>query len=158
MKAKQSRLLVVDASVARSAGETEHPVSSCCRETLLSIREICHRLIMTEAIQVEWHRHASNFTRKWLASMYAKKKVHRCEGISLSHVDEACTELSPSEQDGLRKDLCLVEGAYAGDGIVVTRDDAIVGIWRKCHHRFGLTPQIRWINPQTDGIQALERL
>jgi len=158
VKAKQSKLLVVDASVARSAGETEHPVSCCCRESLLAIHEICHRLVMTEAIQVEWRRHASRFTRKWLVSMYAKKKVHPCEGIPLGHVDEACAELSASDQDGLRKDLCLVEGACAGDGIVVTRDDAIVGIWGKCHHRFGLTRQIRWINPQTDGVQALERL
>jgi len=113
---------------------------------------------MTEAIREEWRRHASSFTRKWLASMYAKKKVHTCAGVPLGHVDEACAELSAREQDGLRKDLCLVEGACAGDGIVVTRDDAIVGIWGKCHHRFGLAMQIRWINPHTEGVQALERL
>ncbi len=113
---------------------------------------------MTDAIREEWHRHASRFTRKWLVSMYAKKKVHTCEAIPMDHVSEAREELTGGEQDGLRKDLCLVEAACAGDGIVVTRDDAIVGIWGKCHHRFGLAVQIRWINPQTDGVQALERL
>lgn len=158
MKAKRSKLLVVDASVARSAGETEHPVSSCCREALLSIREICHRLVMTEAIREEWRRHASRFTNKWLVSMYAKKKVRRCEGLQLSHVDDAYDALSDTEQDGLRKDLCLIEAACQGDGVVVTRDDAIQGIWLKCHERFALPKSIQWINPLTDGVQALERL
>jgi len=158
MKAKRSILLVVDASVARSAGETEHPVSSCCRSVLVSIRDICHRVIMTEAIQEEWHHHASNFTRRWLVSMYARRKVHRCEGMHLSHLDQACEGLSAGEQDGLRKDLCLVEAACAGDGIIVTRDDAIRGIWHKCHDRLVLAKPVKWINPVTDGIQPLECL
>jgi hypothetical protein len=158
VKAKRSKLLVVDASVAHSAGETENPMSSCCRNALVSIRDICHRVVMTAAIREEWRNHASGFSIRWLAGMYAKKKVHRCEGMQLNHVDEACESLSAGEQDGLRKDLCLIEGACAGDGIVVTRDDAIVGIWGKCHDRFGLTKRIQWINPVIDGVQALERL
>jgi hypothetical protein len=113
---------------------------------------------MTKAIREEWRNHASGFSTRWLASMYAKKKVYRCEGVQLSHVDEACEELSAGEQHGLRKDLCLVEGACAGDGIIVTRDDAIVVIWGKCHHQFGLAKQIQWINPLIDGVHALERL
>ncbi len=155
---KQSKLLVVDASVAHSAGETRHPVSSCCRDALISIRDICHRLVITETIQEEWRRHMSGFARKWLVSMYAKKKVCRCEGVPLGQVDEACHELSSTEQDGLRKDLCLVEGACAGDGIIVTRDDAIQAIWRKCHDRLAVPKTITWINPVTDGSQALEHL
>ncbi|MEN6576559.1 MAG: hypothetical protein ABFD90_09465 [Phycisphaerales bacterium] len=158
MKAKRSKLLVVDACVARSAGETKNPISSCCRESLLGILNICHRVVMTDAIQSEWNRHMSRFTRKWLSSMVAKKKVYRCEGAQLSHVDEACAGLSPCEQDELKEDLCLIEGACAGDGIVVTRDNAIVRIWQKCHSRFGLSKPIQWINPVTDGVQALERL
>ncbi len=61
---KHSRLLVVDASVARSAGETENPVSSCCRNALFAILTICHHVVMTEAIQSEWNRHMSRFMRK----------------------------------------------------------------------------------------------
>ncbi len=155
---RRSRLLVVDASVAQSAGETKHPVSSCCRDSLFAILTICHRVAITEAIQDEWNYHMSRFTRKWLRSMVARKKVHRCEGIPLSHVDEACEGLSVTEQNGLRKDLCLVEAALAGDGIVVTRDDVIQAIWHKCHDRFGLAKPIQWINPLIDGVQALERL
>ncbi len=158
MRAKRSRLLVVDASVACSAGETEHPVSSCCRNALLAIRTICHRVVMTEAIRDEWNRHMSRFTRKWFRSMVARKKVHRCEGVQVNRVDEAYERLSADEQDGLRKDLCLLEAACAGDGIVVTRDDAIREIWHKCHDQLGLSEPITWINPVTDGVRALERL
>jgi hypothetical protein len=90
--------------------------------------------------------------------MVAKKKVHRCEGVQLSHVDEACEGLSAVERDGLQKDLCLVEATCAGDGIVVTRDNAIQGIWRKCHDRLSVPKPITWVNPITDGVQALEHL
>jgi hypothetical protein len=113
---------------------------------------------MTEAIQDEWNHHMSRFTRKWFRSMVAKKKVHRCEGTQLRCADEAYEGLSADEQDDLGKDLCLVEAACAGDGIIVTRDDVIRGIWVKCHARFGLPQPIRWINPVSDGVQALERL
>jgi hypothetical protein len=155
---KRSRLLVVDASVAQSAGETEHPVSSCCRDSLLAIRTICHRIAMTAEIQDEWNRHMSRFTRKWLTSMWARKKVHPCEGVQLNDVDNASDGLSATEQDGLRKDLCLLEAACAADGIIVTRDDAIQLIWHKCHDRIGVPKPITWINPVTDGVQALELL
>jgi hypothetical protein len=154
----RSRLLVVDASVAQSAGETKHPVSSCCRDLLLAVLTICHRIVMTEAVQNEWNHHMSRFTRKWFRSMVARKKIHRCEGMQLSHVDRACDGLSAGEQDGLRKDLCLIEAACAGDRIVVTRDNAIREIWHKCHHQLGLSEPITWINPVTDGVRALERL
>jgi hypothetical protein len=155
---KRSRLLVVDASVAQSAGETEHPVSSCCRDSLLAIRTICHRIVMTAEIQDEWNRHMSRFTRKWLTSMWARKKVQACEGVQLSDVDNACAGLSATEEGGLRKDLCLFEAACAGDGIIVTRDEVIQAIWHKCHDRLGVPQPITWINPVVDGVQALERL
>jgi hypothetical protein len=155
---KHSRLLVVDASVAQSAGETEHPVSSCCRNALVSIRDICHRVIMTKAIREAWRHHASNLATSWLASMYAKKKVYKCEGVQLSRVEDACDGLSVTEQDGLRKDLCLLEAACAGDGIIVTRDEVIQAIWHKCHDRLGVPKPITWINPIADGVQVLERL
>jgi len=155
---KRSRLLVVDASVARSAGETEHPVSSCCRDALLAVLSICHRIVMTEAIQNEWNHHMSRFTRKWFRSMVARKKVYRCGGVPLSHVDKACDALSAAEQDSLRKDLLLVEAACEGDGIIITRDDAIQAIWHKCHDRLHAPKPIRWVHPVTEGVQALERL
>jgi hypothetical protein len=157
MKVKHSRLLVVDASVACSAGETEHPVSSCCRNALLSIRDICHRVIMTEPIRSEWDRHKSRFTRKWFMSMVAKK-IQRSMGMRVDLAERALTGLSATEQESLEKDLCLIEAACDGDGIVVTRDDEVVKIWQKCQGQFHLAKPITWINPVTDDIGVFERL
>jgi hypothetical protein len=158
MTAKRSKLLVVDACVALSAGETEHPMSRSCREALVSIREICHHIVMTEALLEQWHEHAQHFAIRWLAGMVARKKVHWCEGVRLSHVDEACEELSTTDQNRLREDVLLFEAACAADGIIVTRDDVIQKIWQKCRKRLRLPKQITWINPVTDGVQALEDL
>ena len=41
------RRLVIDADVARSAGETEHPVSSACGKFLSTTTELGHRVVMT---------------------------------------------------------------------------------------------------------------
>ena len=41
------RRLVIDATVAHSAGETEHPVSSACRKFLSTTTELGHRVVMT---------------------------------------------------------------------------------------------------------------
>lgn len=146
------------ANERRASSEAESLMSSGCRDALLSILSICHRLVMTEAIQEEWHRHEQAFTRKWLVVMYARKKVHRCEAVRLRHLDKACEGLSTSEQDGLRKDLCLIGAACAGDGIIVTRDDVIQAIWYKCHDRLAVPKPIMWINPVPDGVRALQRL
>jgi hypothetical protein len=158
MKAKRSRLLVVDACVARSAGETEHPMSSCCRNALLSILSICHHIIITRAIQDEWNRHASRFTRKWLRSMTARRKVERHATVLSCHASRSLEQLSSGEQQALQKDLCLVEAACEGDGIILTRDDEIVTIWEKCKDQFDLPKTIRWINPGTSDAHFLECL
>ncbi|OHB68183.1 MAG: hypothetical protein A2Y77_13585 [Planctomycetes bacterium RBG_13_62_9] len=158
MKAKDSRLLVVDASVARSAGETEHPVSSACRDALERILKVCHRVIMTEAIRLEWNKHQSRFTRIWYRSMVARRKIRRAVGTPINPAPEAIEALSAGERENLRKDLCLIEAACDGDGIILTRDDVIVAIWQKCQDGFRLPKPIRWINPVTDDKGALKHL
>jgi hypothetical protein len=63
--------LVVDASVARAAGslESKHPTGILCRDFLMGVRSVCHRIVWTEAIKVEWDKHDSVFARQWRVSM-----------------------------------------------------------------------------------------
>src|SRR5437660_6190664 len=77
--AKASRRLVVDASVARAAGGegATHPLSRQCRDCLLAMLHICHRIVMTAEIGAEWKRHRSRFAMTWLTSMEARRKVWR---------------------------------------------------------------------------------
>jgi hypothetical protein len=70
-----SRRIVVDASVARSAGETSHPDSTLCREFLLAMLKICHRVVLTPEIEREWRQHASRFSMRWLATMRSRRKA-----------------------------------------------------------------------------------
>ena len=78
MPGKSGRRLVIDADVARSAGETKHPVSSACRQFLDAVTECRHRVVMTPEIQEEWRRHASRYTYRWLRRMFARRLVDRC--------------------------------------------------------------------------------
>ncbi len=164
---KQSRLIVVDTCVARSAGEEEKGPSARCAKFLRAVLTICHRVVMTREILDQWQKrrrederkkYKSKVTHGWLSSMYARKKVVLCEGIELSHVDEACAMLSATEQRLLREDLLLIEAACAADWIVVTTDQRIVTIWCKCQDRLGLRRPIKWINPETDSVETLEHL
>lgn len=147
MPSAKSRLLVVDASVARAAGETDHPTSKSCRETLLNIKEICHRIIMTPSLLDEWRRHENRFARKWLRSMFARGKVrnvkHTC--FRLPATDMPC--LNDQENVSLRKDAHLFEGAFEGDGTIVSLDDEAARIWNKCRRHLQVPKAIKWINP-----------
>jgi hypothetical protein len=90
--------------------------------------------------------------------MVAKKKIQRSMGTRVDLAERAISGLSATEQESLEKDLCLIEAACDGDGIVVTRDDQVVKIWQKCQGQFRLAKPITWINPVTDDIGVFERL
>jgi hypothetical protein len=53
VKKQISRRLIIDASVMRSAGETEHPVSKACRNTLFEVLKICHKVAVTTELLEE---------------------------------------------------------------------------------------------------------
>jgi len=124
MKKVTSKRLVIDACVARSAGETDHPISAACRGYLLDILEICHRIVMTPEIRAEWQKHQSRFSQRWLTQMIAKKKfVPMQVNLEVDLWEQA--ELIESEKDrsAILKDLHLLEAAIATDKIIISTDD-----------------------------------
>lgn len=148
-----SRLLVIDTSVARSAGETEHPVSAACRETLLAVLNICHRVALTNTIRVEWHDHMSNFTRKWLRSMVARKKAVMDAAETTVVIDD--NGLAAKDREIIEKDRCLLEAALSADRIIITRDESFRNA---LGNRATGIPPIVWRNPETDGTEWLRTL
>jgi len=107
-----SRRIVVDASVARSAGETSHPDSVLCREFLLAILKICHRVVLTPEIEREWRRHASRFSLRWLASMRSRRKVVDVSPtITLASLLDGSRDLAGRRLDAVEKDCLLVDAA-----------------------------------------------
>src|SRR5207302_9194650 len=75
----RSQSLIIDASVARAAGpeEATHPTAKHCRDFLLAVADICHRIVLSDAIEAEWNSHQSGFARRWRRSMFARKKIDR---------------------------------------------------------------------------------
>jgi hypothetical protein len=153
---KQGRLLVVDASVAQSAGETEHPVSSACRKCLEAIRLICHRVVVTPDIQEEWDRHMSRFTRKWRRSMAARRKPVRC--LDPANVSLDLDGYATSARSAIEKDLRLLQAALAADRVIVTRDESLRVALEGRPDGAALAGTIKWINPVTDDLQVLRSL
>ena len=75
-----SRVLVIDASIARAAGDlSKHPTSRNCCEFLQAVLDLCHRMVLTPPIREEWNKHRSRFASKWRVSMMARKKIEFCE-------------------------------------------------------------------------------
>ena len=151
-----TRLLVVDASIVQSAGETEHPVSSSCRNCLEAIRRICHRVAVTPDIRDEWDRHMSRFSRKWRRSMAARRKP--LQVVNPTEVDLDTSSLSDKERVAVEKDRCLLEAALSADCVIVTRDDAFRNALAKTPQGVDLLTRITWINPVFGGVNALQGL
>jgi hypothetical protein len=156
MTSIQSKRIVVDTSVARSVGETEHPVSSSCRKWLIDILEICHQVILSEGLNEEWKRHESKFTRIWKRSMAARGKPVRISEKNPINID--FSNLRPRESDAIKKDLCLIEPALSsnGDGIIVTCDIKIKELLEKSNP--AIANSIEWYNPAKDSSEKLKSL
>ena len=149
-------LVVVDASVVRSAGESEHPVSAACRNCLLAIRDICHRVVLTAPIREEWKRHMSRFSRKWRRPMAARRKP--AEDIVPACVEIGTDSLTDAERRVVEKDRPLLEAALAADGVIVSRDSEFRAALARTPQGARLLDRITWIEPVHDGVQALEGL
>jgi len=151
-----SRLVVVDASVVRAAGETEHPVSSACRNCLMAIRAICHRVALTEPIRKEWGQHMSRFSRKWRRSMAAKQKPIAV--ISPKRLDLRWAAYSSAARTAIKKDKGLLEAALATDHVIITLDDSLKQALAERPDGKDLLRNVQWIHPVRDGVAAIQAL
>jgi hypothetical protein len=132
-----SRILVIDASVARSAGISENPVSSATRQFL------------------EWRRHQSKFAKRWRVAMYAKKKIVTLQ----EHVDAGLrarimrTSRTDDQSQAVLKDLPLIEAALRADHIIVSRDENAKSLFQ-----IRELNTITWVNPVVAPERVLEWL
>ena len=152
MAARRSKRLVIDASVARSAG-TENaidPTSIYCRDFLKAVRTICHQIVMTQEIGEEWQRHHSSFARRWLLSMAARRKVHRLGEVLDRALRGRIRRVISSEKnaEAIRKDYRLIEASLATDRIVISLDETVRKLFAGAAHKVGELRLIVWANPK----------
>src|SRR5438093_5128344 len=86
----QTFCLVIDASVAGAAGHKPAP-GIVCRDFLIAVRSVCHRIAWSEAIRAEWDKHMSTFSEQWLVSMRKLRKLRSLTLDESAHLREAVT-------------------------------------------------------------------
>ncbi|MCZ0940471.1 MAG: hypothetical protein OXJ55_17640, partial [Caldilineaceae bacterium] len=114
---------MIDADVAGSAGESEHPTSSACRGFLEAMLEFGNYVVMTTEIFDEWRRHRSNYSSKWLTRMFGRRQVYTDTTEHDDSLRQRIVDSLPGNRRALaRKDLHLIEAALATDRLVASRD------------------------------------
>lgn len=158
----RSRRLVIDASVARSAGgvPATDPRSKACREFLLTVLAVCHQVVMTPAIAEEWRSNRSSFARKWRVQMDARKKVFRApdhENEALLRQCEAAFPAGASLAAAL-KDLHLIGAALATDRAVVSLDETARRLFSILARSGPCISAVTWLNPEKPEDEVLSWL
>ncbi|MDQ2886332.1 MAG: hypothetical protein M3Y39_09620 [Chloroflexota bacterium] len=156
------RCLVIDIDIARSAGgmEAQEGRSKSCRDFLIAVLETEHKVVTTEAIRTEWHKHQSRFTRTWLVSMVARKKVCWIDAPADEEMRKKVEQVADDEQkrNAMLKDIHLIEAALQVDQIVISMDETVRHYFRKTALTIGIIRQIVWVNPCKDEETPLEWL
>jgi hypothetical protein len=151
----KSKRIVVDASVARSAGwETSLSAPSLQCRQVLRVIEKSHEVVFNQECLDEWKKHASNYARDWLAGMHARKKVVRPEDLARN--EELRSKLSQAAPSGssraaIEKDAHLVEAALQTDQIVISRDEIVRGLFRQCCPVVSQIRNVLWANPEIEA-------
>jgi len=159
MTTKNSKLLVVDASVAGMASESLHPDSSNSRKVLREIRHICHRVILVPDLEKEWKKHAAPFFRTWRGSMMRKGKVERNSEDYTSTLDSVIEKLGENaKRPPLKKDLHLIAAALLGDGVILTLDEKVKEAFGKIENSSIDLQKLKWFNPARDVQRTLKFL
>lgn len=169
---KQSKSLVVDASVARAAGDPpNNPRSEICRDCLVQIKDSKHNICMTPEILREWDDHASRFSRRWQASMIAKKQwLYQdlsadsslrkiIEKSVLNFYTDLADEAIFNIKNSIFKDCCLIEAALASDKTVISLDDKTARkYFSQAAKQVNEIKEIVWVNPDKIEEDAINWL
>jgi hypothetical protein len=158
-KAKaRSQVLVIDASVARAAGDvSQHPTSRYCREFLQAVLQLCHRMAFTGPIQEEWNRHQSRFARQWRTSMMARKKIDPVVVPSGFLLEK---RIKRSVRDStvvaiIEKDLRLIEAAIVTDKRVISLDEQVRRHLQAHRSELPEVCSVCWVNPNNLDEEVL---
>ncbi len=159
-KSKVSKLLVIDASVARSCGvpNATFPTSKNCRDFLNEVLTVCHRMVLTNDIKEEWDEHQSIYAKKWRSVMVAKKQVvYRLDIIADQTLRDKLDKVAESDRprEAMWKDCHLLEAAIATDKIVISLDEKARNPFDKAAKSIKELQEIMWVNPDKSEENTL---
>jgi len=160
MSSRESKRLVIDASVATSTGERGERGDRCQAFLRVMIDETYHRLVMTREIGAEWDIHSHPFARRWRRSMNAKRRVDRPNAY---HDAVFCLKIERASQAekalvAMEKDLRLIEAARVTDKRVISLDDTARSYFSAVSSQVGELGDILWVNPVNDDETPVQWL
>ena len=160
MRSVDSKRLVIDASIARAAGRTDHPISKACRVLLESVLKVCHHTVLTNSITEEWNNHQSRFTLSWRSSMFARKKVARPDVAPNDALRNGIQNSGLTEKEcaAALNDAHLIEAALMSDLRVFSLDETVRAIFRKAAPRVAPLRPVHWANPAKEDEHVIEWL
>lgn len=146
-----SRLLVVDTDILAQAGSegVSDSRSKHCYDFLRQILEICHRVLLSEALSREWKSHASPRARTWLTQMHGSKKVEQRDVPPDPNLRRSIlrTATNKEEAEAMEKDAHLLEAAIEADGLIASNDDEARGLFKRASQRVRQLRHLSWVNP-----------
>jgi len=152
MPKKKPGRIVIDACIARSAGgkEAKKGHSVPCTNFLSKVLEICYMVIFSRELFDEWKEHQSKFSRRWLVTMFSRKKVNilkDSEDQSLRGRIRSECEIKKRSWEAVLKDIHLIEAAIITDKIIASIDDRARDHFKIISPGFGELRLIYRINP-----------
>jgi predicted nucleic acid-binding protein len=153
MANKDSKRLVIDTSVARSAGgeNAVHPEAKDCRDFLKTVLSIGHSIVVNAEMKAELKKHESNFFRKWQVQMVAKRKFIYVDedDKNFSAIKTQIESLAKTyeNREAMEKDCFLLELALLHDKIVVSKDETVRELFRQISAQVKEIREVNWINP-----------
>lgn len=147
---------VIDASIARAAGEKPDGISRVSREVLELVFERKEKVISFRELRDEWRRHRSNYFTKWMAIAISKKFVEFIELDEKSSVarnmDEA--QLGAVDFAVMIKDCHLCDGAIESRGIITSHDDNARDAFKRHSKSLVSVKGIVWLSPMKDDMTS----
>jgi hypothetical protein len=155
----QSRCLVIDASIARAAGtlESKDLTGIRCRDFLIAVRSVCHRMAWSAAIKVEWDKHHSKYAALWLVTMMNLKKLRPVKDERQEELRQTIERHSLDANVGaiMLKDAHLVEAALATDSRIAALDETVRGHFRRLAATHEPLRRINWVNPAAEDEEVV---
>lgn len=151
------RRLVVDTNVARSASESQHPVSDACRQVLEIMLREQHLVVLSATQYWEWQKHQSGYSKNWLRQMMGRKlhvvlNPEPDSGITERINGLDCTKKARAE---MRKDVHLLENALATDEVVLSQETNVFGLFCKHANELLIPRAVAWVNPANDAAACI---
>lgn len=153
---------MIDADVARASGggSVTHPDAIATRDFLQAVLTICHKAVMTSAMQAEWNKHQSSFARKWRRSMVAKRKLVAFNPGEREDIRQGIKgqEVADNKKKAMIKDCHLIEAALATHLSIISLDDTARDLFSATTNNIADLRAVLWINPVRDREKIIEWL